>query len=200
MYKNFFKRLLDILLSVILLVILFPLFIIIGLVIKLSSSGKVIFIHKRYGLNGKIIYLYKFRTMYENAKYLERKFTKEEKMEYKKNFKLIDDFRVIKFGKFLRRHCLDELPQLVNILKGDMSFIGPRPVIYKELLKYKKNKNLFLSIRPGLTGLWQVNKEKIKSYNKRIKTEIYYVKNYNFLLDTKIFFKTFVHVFKGNDY
>lgn len=110
--------------------------------------------------------------------------------EYKRNYKIQEDPRITKVGKTLRKWNLDELPQLYNILKGDMSFVGPRPVLQEEVEKYEKNKEKFLSVKPGLTGYWQVNKQKCRSYEERMQMELYYVENRNFMLDTKIFFKT----------
>ena len=115
--------------------------------------------------------------------------------EYKMNYKIEKDPRITKVGKVLRKWNLDELPQLLNIIKGDMSFVGPRPVLQEELEKYKENKETFLSIKPGLTGYWQVNKQKCKNYEERMQMELYYVKNCNFLLDMKIFFKTILLFF-----
>ena len=200
MYKRFLKRCFDILISLLLIIILSPLFLCIYILIKVSSPGKVIYKHKRYGYKGKIITIYKFRTMVENAETLEKKFNLSQKKEYFENFKLKNDFRIIKNGKFLRKYCLDELPQLFNVLKGDMSLVGPRPIVKRELDKYKTKKNKLLSIKPGLTGLWQINKNKITNYKKRMETELFYVDNYNFLLDLEIIFLTLIFIFKGNDY
>lgn len=150
------KRGMDIFIASISLVLLLPLFLIITIAIKLDSKGKVIFKHKRIGKDGKEIYIYKFRTMVENAQDLIKSFTPEQKKEFRENFKLENDPRITKVGNFLRKNSLDELPQLINILKGDLALIGPRPVINDELEKYSTNKSKFLSVTPGLTGYWQV--------------------------------------------
>ena len=150
------KRGMDIFIASISLVLLLPLFLIITIAIKLDSKGKVIFKHKRIGKDGKEIYIYKFRTMVENAQDLIKSFTPEQKKEFRENFKLENDPRITKVGNFLRKNSLDELPQLINILKGDLALIGPRPVINDELEKYTTNKSKFLSVTPGLTGYWQV--------------------------------------------
>ena len=150
------KRGMDIFIASISLVLLLPLFLIITIAIKLDSKGKVIFKHKRIGKEGKEIYIYKFRTMVENAQDLIKSFTPEQKKEFRENFKLENDPRITKVGNFLRKNSLDELPQLINILKGDLALIGPRPVINDELEKYSTNKSKFLSVTPGLTGYWQV--------------------------------------------
>lgn len=156
-YCNF-KRIIDIILASTALIVLLPLFLVIIIAIKLDSKGKVIFKHKRIGKDGKIIYIYKFRTMVENAESLIKKFTPEQMREFKQNFKLENDPRITRVGKFLRKTSLDELPQLINIIKGDLSLIGPRPVINEELEKYSFNKNKFLSVTPGLTGYWAANR------------------------------------------
>ena len=154
-YK-YIKRFMDIVLASVGLVVLSPVFLIIAILIKVESKGKVFFKHKRIGKNGKEIYIYKFRTMVENAEDLIKQFTPEQMKEFKENFKLENDPRVTKIGKVLRKTSLDELPQLINIIKGDISIIGPRPVVEEELEKYGINKNKFLSVTPGLTGYWQV--------------------------------------------
>ena len=154
-YK-YVKRFMDIVLASIGLVVLSPVFLIIAILIKTESKGKVFFKHKRIGKNGKEIYIYKFRTMVENAEDLIKQFTPEQMKEFKENFKLENDPRVTKIGRILRKTSLDELPQLINIIKGDISIIGPRPVVEEELEKYGINKNKFLSVTPGLTGYWQV--------------------------------------------
>ena len=152
-YK-YVKRFMDIVLASIGLVVLSPVFLVIAILIKTESKGKVFFKHKRIGKNGKEIYIYKFRTMVENAEDLIKQFTPEQTKEFKENFKLENDPRVTKIGRILRKTSLDELPQLINIIKGDISIIGPRPVVEEELEKYGMNKNKFLSVTPGLTGYW----------------------------------------------
>lgn len=116
--------------------------------------------------------------------------------EYKENYKLKEDPRITKIGKTLRKWNLDELPQLYNIIKGDMSFIGPRPVIEEEAEKYENEKEKFLSVKPGLSGYWQVNCEYCKNYEDRIKMELYYIENRTLELDIKIFFKTIKIMFE----
>ena len=145
------KRILSILCSVISIIVLSPLFIIISLVVKISSKGSVFFIHERIGFQGKKFKLIKFRTMVDNAEDMIAAFTPEQKKEWEENFKLKDDPRITKIGKFLRKTSLDELPQLINILKGDMSFVGPRPIVEDELSWYGDNKEKLLSVKPGLT-------------------------------------------------
>lgn len=190
------KRLFDILLSLVAIVILLPVFIIISIIIKLDSKGPIFFKHKRIGKNGKMIGVYKFRTMVINAEELIKKFTPEQKAEYEKNFKLDNDPRITKVGKFLRKSSLDELPQLFNILIGNMSIVGPRPVVDAEIEKYGTQKDKFLSVTPGLTGYWQASGRSDVSYEERIQMELYYVDNCSLWLDFKIILKTFVAVIK----
>lgn len=198
-YKNyylFFKRALDIIFSLIGLVLLSPVFLILILVIRKSSKGPAIFEHKRVGKNEKIIKIYKFRTMVADADNFEKYFTPEQMKEYKKNYKLENDPRITRIGKLLRKTSLDELPQIINILKGDLSIIGPRPVVEEELEKYGEQKSKFLSVTPGLTGYWAANGRSDTTYEERIQMELYYVDNISLKMDIKIFFKTFISVLK----
>ena len=166
-YK-YIKRIIDILLSSIGLIVLSPVFLVIALLIKKESNGPVFFKHKRIGKNGKEIEIYKFRSMVPNAEELMKKFTPEQMKEFKENFKLEDDPRITKIGKFLRKTSLDELPQLINILKGELSIIGPRPIVKEELEKYRNNKEKFLSVTPGLTGYWAANGRSDITYKQRM--------------------------------
>jgi len=192
----FTKRAFDIIFSLIGLVILSPVFLIIAILIRVDSKGPAFFKHKRIGKNGKEIYIYKFRSMVQNAEELIETFTPEELKEFKENYKLANDRRITKMGKLLRKTSIDELPQLINILKGDLSIIGPRPIVEDELEKYGPNKSKFLSVTPGLTGYWQVSGRSCTSYEDRINMELFYAENISFGLDMKIFFKTFVCVLK----
>ena len=184
------KRTSDVALSSIALVGLLPIFAVIALAIKLESRGPVFFKHTRIGKDGKIIKIYKFRSMVENAEDLIKKFTPEQMKEYQENYKLSDDPRITKVGKILRKTSLDELPQLINILKGDLSIIGPRPVVAEELKKYGTNIKKFLSVTPGLTGFWAANGRSCTSYEQRMQMELFYIDNLSFKLDVKVFFKT----------
>lgn len=196
LYSKYTKRILDFVLSIIGLIVLSPLFLIIAILIKTGSKGTVFFKHKRIGKNGKEIYIYKFRTMVENAEDLIKQFTPEQMEEFKANFKLENDPRITKIGKFLRKTSLDELPQLLNIIKGDLSIIGPRPVITEELEKYGINKEKFLSVTPGLTGYWAANGRSTTTYEQRMEMELYYIDNISFKLDIKVFLKTILSVIK----
>lgn len=189
-YYKYTKRILDIVISTIGFIVLLPIFGMIALCVKLDSRGPVFFKHKRIGKNGKEIYIYKFRTMVKNAEDMIKDFTPEQAKEFRKNYKLKDDPRITKVGKVLRKTSLDELPQLLNIIKGELSIIGPRPVIKEELEKYGDNKKKFLSVTPGLTGYWAANGRSCTSYEERMDLELYYVDNMSFKLDIKILIKT----------
>lgn len=190
------KRLFDIISSTLGLVLFSPLFFILIVVIKLDSRGQVFFSHERVGYKGKTIKVYKFRSMIENAEDVLRNFTPEQKAEFEKNFKLEYDPRITKVGNFLRRTSLDELPQLINIIKGDMSVIGPRPIIKKEIDKYGDYATKLFSIKPGLTGYWQANGRSYTTYEERVNMDMYYIDNRCMALDVKILLKTIISVIK----
>ena len=190
------KRVIDVILASVALILLSPLFAIIAIAIKIDSKGPVFFAHKRIGKNGKIIKLYKFRSMVINAEDLIKSFTPEQMREYKENYKLTNDPRITKVGKFLRKTSLDELPQLINIINGDLSIIGPRPVVADELEKYGVNKDKFLSVTPGLTGYWAANGRSNTTYEQRMEMELYYIDNLSLKMDIKVFFKTILSVLK----
>lgn len=189
----FFKRLIDIIgaivgiILVIFLIFIFSLFYLFG-----ENKGPMFFKQERIGKNGAKINVYKFRSMVNDA---ERKL-KENKILYQKylknNYKLEqnEDVRITKFGRFIRKTSLDEFPQFMNVLKGEMSLVGPRPVIAEELIEYKDNANAFLSVKPGITGYWQASGRSQVGYPERVDIELYYVLNKSFLLDSKIIFKT----------
>ena len=190
------KRVIDVIFASIALILLSPVFAIIAIAIKIDSKGPVFFAHKRIGKNGKIIKLYKFRSMVINAEELIKSFTPEQMREYKENYKLTNDPRITKVGKFLRKTSLDELPQLINIINGDLSIIGPRPVVADELEKYGTNKDKFLSVTPGLTGYWAANGRSNTTYEQRMEMELYYIDNLSLKMDIKVFFKTILSVVK----
>lgn len=190
------KRILDCILATIALIILSPIYLIIAIAVKIDSKGPVFFKHTRIGKNGKIIKIYKYRTMVANAEELIKKFTPEQMKEYKENFKLENDPRITKVGKFLRKTSLDELPQLLNIIQGDLALIGPRPVVKSELEKYGENTGKFLSVTPGLTGNWAASGRSNTTYEERMKMELWYVDHISFITDVKIFFKTIIAVIK----
>lgn len=195
------KRIIDIIGSLFGMIILVPVTIVIGiirLIIK-EERGPIFYSQKRIGKNGKYFKLYKYRSMIKNAddvlkEYLEE--NEEARKEFEEFQKLQNDPRITKLGNFLRKTSLDELPQMLNILKGDISFIGPRPIVDGEIDKYGENRGKFLSVKPGLTGYWQVNGRSNTSYEDRMNMELYYVDNCSLWLDIKIFFKTFITVLK----
>jgi hypothetical protein len=175
MYQKYFKRVFDILFSLVLIILLLPLMVLIFFIVWLAI-GFPIFTQKRPGLNNKIFVLYKFKTLYE---------------PFKKN--LHEAKRQNILGNFLRKTGLDELPQLFNILKNNMSFIGPRPLLIEYLKKYSKKEKKRHLVKPGITGLAQVNPDnfKRKIWKKSMSLDIYYVSNVSFLLDMKILYQTF---------
>lgn len=192
------KRVMDVLLSMIALFLLSPVFLILIILIKIDSKGSIFYKHKRIGKNGEYIYLYKFRSMYSDSKErLEELLKNEEyRKEWETNYKLENDPRITKVGNILRKTSLDELPQLLNILRGEMSIVGPRPVIDGEINKYGDNKEKFLSVTPGLTGWWACNGRSCTTYEERMKLELYYVDHCSILLDVKCILKTVIAVVK----
>lgn len=184
------KRFFDIVLSMVGLVVCLIPVAIIALVIRLESPGPAIFIHNRIGKNGKPLPLLKFRSMYKDAERRIRDFNDAQKAEWEQNYKLDNDPRITRVGKFLRSTSLDELPQLINVLKGELSIVGPRPVVTDELEKYGENREKFLSITPGLTGYWQAYARSTCSYEERMEMELHYVENAGFWWDVKIVFAT----------
>ena len=195
------KRMIDIIGALIGTVLLIPVTIIIYFARKFSKEekGPLFYEQLRYGKNGKIFRLYKYRSMCIGADEKLKEYlasNEEARKEFKKTHKLQNDPRITKIGNFLRKTSLDELPQMINILKGDMSFVGPRPVVEKEVEEYGEKKEKFLSVKPGLTGYWQVNGRSNTTYEERMEMELYYVDNCSLWLDIKIFFKTFKTVFK----
>lgn len=198
---NYTKRIIDIIGSLVGIILLIPTTMAIYIARKIlkEDKGPLFYEQLRYGKNGKVFRLYKFRSMCIDAdkklkEYLEE--NEEARVEFEENHKLQYDPRITKLGNFLRKTSLDELPQMLNILKGDMSFVGPRPIVDGEIEKYGKNRSKFLSVRPGLTGYWQVNGRSNTTYEDRMNLELYYVDNCSLWLDIKIFFKTFITVFK----
>ena len=190
------KRTTDVTLSSLALIVLMPLILCIGLIIKLDSKGSVFYKQKRIGKNGKYFMIYKFRTMVSDASNLKKYFSEEQMKEYRENYKVKDDPRITKIGKILRKTSLDELPQLINIIKGDLAIIGPRPVVDNEIDKYGIYKDKFLSVTPGLTGNWAANGRSCTSYDERMKLELEYVDNISLKMDMQVFFKTIITVLK----
>jgi undecaprenyl-phosphate galactose phosphotransferase len=188
------KKIFDIIVGSILLIILSIPMTIIALLIKINSKGPAIFSQERIGSNDRPFRCYKFRTMYNDAEKRLNELLEsnpEAKDEWEQYWKLKDDPRVTKIGAFLRKTSLDELPQIFNVLKGDMSLVGPRPVTKKEIDEYYKDSTkLCFGVPPGITGLWQVSGRSNTSYDQRIALDSWYVRNWNLWLDIVILFKT----------
>ena len=200
-YKSYWKkkRLFDIFFATLILLFFIPLMIVIAIVIYIDDpSASPIYKQVRVGRHEKTFNMYKFRTMRVDADKLENSLTPEELEKYKKEYKLENDPRVTGIGSILRRTSADELPQILNVIKNDMSLIGPRPVLNEETLLYGKDRNTLLSVKPGLTGYWQAYARNNATYQsgERQKMEMYYVRNASLWLDIKILFKTVVSVLR----
>ena len=195
----FIKRVTDILVSILGIIVLIPLTLIVKILYMLSGDFHSIFyFHERIGKNGKPFKMLKFRTMVTNSQEILEEMLKDKKYkkEWEEYHKFENDPRITKVGKILRKTSLDEIPQIINIFKGDMSLIGPRPMIQEEVDAYGKNKAKLLSMRPGLTGWWACNGRSCTTAKKRRQLELYYIDNCSILLDIKIVFKTFIAVLK----
>jgi lipopolysaccharide/colanic/teichoic acid biosynthesis glycosyltransferase len=184
------KRMLDIICSLMALVALSPLFLILAVVIRLTSRGSAIYKQNRVGRDGSLFPIYKFRSMVNGADNLSIYLTPELQEYYKINRKISDDPRVTKVGKILRRTSLDELPQIINIFKGEMSIVGPRPLLPDEIEMYGKSFERYASIKPGLTGLWQIKSRSRTSMIDRAMLDNEYFKKKNFTYDLSILVKT----------
>lgn len=182
MYAKYIKRTLDLILSLMALIVLMPLMIIIGILVRINLGSPIIFKQKRPGKNEKVFTLYKFRTM-------------TDKRDIDGNL-LPDEYRLTKFGKFLRSTSLDELPELINIIKGDMAIVGPRPLLVEYLPYYTEEEKHRHDVRPGLTGLAQINGRNSIEWEKKFEEDIKYINKITFIQDTKIVLKTFIKVFK----
>lgn len=188
------KRIIDILGAVVGLIILSPILIIISILIKLESKGSIIFSQKRIGLNGKEFKMYKFRSMVINAEELKQELEDKNEMSGPM-FKIKDDPRITRVGKFIRRTSIDEIPQLINVLKGDMSLVGPRPSLPDEVIAFEKWMLRRLDVKPGLTCYWQVMGRNNIDFENWMKLDVKYVNERNFWLDIKLIFKTFFVLF-----
>ena len=196
----FIKRLFDIILSLTAILLLSWLFIILMIIIPFSVKASTLFSHKRYGKGGKIFRVWKFRSMVNDPRPIEEILTPEQLIEYRTEFKVTNDPRVTRFGKFLRKTSLDELPQLFNILIGNMSIVGWRPIIKDEVELYGDNKELLFKVKPGLTGYWASHGRSVIEYDKRIKMELYYCVKRSLWLDIRIIWHTALRtVFKSEE-
>jgi len=189
------KRLFDIIASVFLLMVLSPIIILAAVLIKLDSKGPVLFMQDRVGKDGNVFKMYKFRSMYIDAeeRLKELRYLNEAKGPI---FKIKNDPRVTRIGKFLRKSSIDELLQLINVIKGEMSLVGPRPPLPREVKKYTLKQKLRLAITPGITGLWQVSGRSKLTFDDMVNLDLYYIENKNILLDLKILIKTIPAVLK----
>ena len=194
------KRVFDITVSVMLFPFILLAVTVLSILIKIDSKGPVFYSHKRVGKNGKTIDVYKFRSMHKDADDRLKRILKNDedaKKEWGTYFKLKNDPRITKAGNFLRKTSLDELPQIFNVFKGDMSLVGPRPVLKKEIDEYyRENSQYYLMVKPGITGLWQVSGRNDTSYDFRVKLDTWYVLNWSLWLDVIILFKTVKVVIK----
>ncbi|MCB2214165.1 undecaprenyl-phosphate galactose phosphotransferase WbaP [bacterium] len=198
--ERFFKRILDLVLTALLLVLSLPLFLVLALLVRLGSKGPILYTQKRLGLNGETFDSYKFRTMFLNA---------EEKLgdllakdpqaaaEYQQYHKLANDPRVTPIGRFLRRYSLDELPQFINVIKGDMNLIGPRSYLPRELPDMGEHASIILKVQPGITGWWQVMGRNATSFKERLLLDEYYISNWSIWLDLYIVIKTVYVLLSG---
>lgn len=196
----FAKRLMDIFVVLLFSPVLIPLFLLIIFFVKVTSKGPAFYGHKRVGKNGKEFKCWKFRSMcIDSQEQLEKILATDpvRRAEWEKDRKFTDDPRVTKFGKFLRKTSLDELPQLINVLTGEMSLVGPRPVTEGELSKYGDQKDFVLQVTPGLTGMWQISGRSDTGYEERVTFDAYYIQNWSVWLDIWILIKTVWVVLKG---
>jgi Undecaprenyl-phosphate galactose phosphotransferase WbaP len=191
--QEFAKRLFDIVFSLSVLVLFSPIYLILALLIALTSPGPIFYVQERVGKNYKHFGCIKFRTMIANADEVLLQMMEKDpnlRQEFADNFKLKQDPRITWIGRFLRITSLDEFPQFWNVLKGDMSVVGPRPLVPEELFMYGRHMNKILTIKPGITGLWQVSGRNDIPYERRIKIDVYYVNSQNFWMDISIILKT----------
>ena len=188
------KRIIDIVASFTGLIVLSPLMLVVSILIKLESKGEVIFKQKRVGLNGKEFYMYKFRSMVINAEELKAELESQNEMSGPM-FKIKDDPRITKIGKFIRKTSIDELPQLINVIKGDMSLVGPRPSLPKEVERFEPGMKERLEVKPGLTCIWQISGRNNIDFEDWMKLDIKYVRERSFTLDIKLILKTVLVLF-----
>lgn len=186
MYKKYLKRLFDFLAAIIILIFLLPFFVIVAILIKMSSNGPIFFFQERLGKNNHTFKIFKFRTMTDKKRVADREILK-------------GDVEVTKIGYYLRRFKIDELPQILNVLKGEMSLVGPRPCLPRQLFEFNEDGKYRTLVTPGLTGLAQVNGNIHLSWEDRWKYDRKYVENLSLLLDVKIIYKTIAIILKGEN-
>jgi exopolysaccharide production protein ExoY len=187
------KRALDLAIALVALVFVSPLLVFLWFAVRLSDGGHAIFKQKRYGLGGRIFTCYKFRSMAPDAEQRLQALLDNDRdaaEQWAKYRKLRYDPRITRIGAFLRKTSLDELPQLINIIKGDMSIVGPRPIVQSEIANYGECYVYYCATRPGITGLWQVSGRSDATYDQRVSLDVSYVRNWNLLLDVSILVRT----------
>lgn len=187
---RFIKRTFDIMASLTGLILLSPLFLIVAIVIYIDDPGPVLFFQNRIGKGMESFRMFKFRSMVLNAEKLLEAMPEENRKEFADHFKLKDDPRITRIGRFIRKTSIDELPQLINVLLGDMSLIGPRPPLLAEREAYGRHLAAIMSVRPGVTGYWQVHGRSDISFQERIELNEYYIVHQSILLDLKILLET----------
>nr|WP_081365852.1 sugar transferase [Leuconostoc mesenteroides] len=183
------KRIMDYIGSGIGIIIISPVLLLIAIIIKFEDGGPVIFKQERVGYNGKRFFIYKFRSMRVDAEQLKQDLLKKNEVKGAM-FKIKDDPRVTNFGRFIRKHSLDELPQFFNVLIGDMGLVGPRPPLVEEVEKYTEYEKQRLIVRPGLSGLWQISGRNNLSFSDMVELDLQYIQTRNIILDSKIILKT----------
>ncbi len=194
------KRIFDIAISLLALILLFPFLLVFSLIIFLTDFHNPFYLQERIGKNGKPFSIIKFRSMRHDAHDLDKYFSGEQKDKFFSEYKVENDPRITSVGKFIRKFSIDELPQVLNVLSGQMSIIGPRPLTLEETYFFGEDRELLLSVTPGITGLWQVSGRNALTYEsgKRQECELRYVNNFGFKMDIIVFFKTFKAVFGGS--
>ncbi len=201
-YRSSTKRMLDLIISALLIPSILPMIGILWLIAR-SDGGSGFFAHERIGKDGRKFKCFKIRSMRQDAeKFLEAYLEENEdaRIEWENDRKLKNDPRISKFGGFIRKTSLDELPQLINVIAGDMSLVGPRPVVEDELNKYGNKRSYYLSVKPGITGLWQVSGRNDVSYDERVQLDMDYFKRMSLALDLKIILMTAFSVMKKSGY
>lgn len=197
-FYDFLKRCFDIFCSLILIIVLSPVLLLVALLVKVTDGGTIIYKAPRMGKGGKLINVYKFRSMCMNADDIKKTLSKEDLEKYEKEYKLEKDPRITKVGNILRKTSIDELPQLFNVLQGNMSLVGPRPILERETALYGENRDLLFKVKPGITGLWQVSGRNNITYEsgERQALELEYIEKRSFFFDIKILILTVGAVFK----
>ena len=199
-YNRIFKRAFDLILTVVGGLMISPILLGIAVVVAVDNRGRIIFAHERVGRGGKKFPCYKFQTMVPDAQERLEKYLAENaeaRREWEETFKLTNDPRVTKLGEFLRRTSLDELPQLWNVIRGDMSLVGPRPIVEAEVVKYGENIREDYMVLPGITGMWQVSGRSDTTYAERVSMDAWYVRNWSVWIDIMYLFKTVKAVVTG---